>query len=179
MMKHTVWKQISKTLLLKHPRMSVYEDEVELPGGHRTSYIHIEHAADSSAVIARNKDGKILVQREYSYPPNEWLYQFPGGKIEHNETPKQAAHRELAEEAGLQGKLTKLGWYYLDNRRQSNKQYVYLAQELSDATAEADAEEDIESYWFSEAEINQMISLGTFVNSTALAAWAFYTACKL
>lgn len=173
-MKQTSWKQLSKQVLLAHPRMTVCEDIVELPDGHQTKYIYVENSGESSLIIAINPEGKILVQREYSYPPNEWLYQFPGGKIETGETPDSAANRELAEEANLQGTITQIGWYYLDNRRKSDKQYVYIAEELSDKPAAGDAEEDIESYWFSEAEIDDLIRHGQFVNYTALAAWSFY-----
>ena len=178
-MKHTQWKQLSKKVLLQHPRMTVSEDTVELPNGHQTSYIYIENGGESSLIMARDHEGKILVQREYSYPPNTWLYQFPGGKIEDHETPDDAASRELAEEADLQGSLTQIGWYFLDNRRKADKQYIYIADNLSNSSALGDIEEDIESYWFTEDEIDQLIISGKFVNFTALAAWAFYKAHKL
>ena len=60
---------------------------------------------NATAIIAIDEKGCILVQKEYSYPPNEWLYQFPGGAIEPNETPEQGALRELIEEASLTGSL--------------------------------------------------------------------------
>ena len=125
-------------------------------------------------IIPMRSDGKILLQREYSYPPNCWLYQFPGGAVEKNETPKQAAIRELAEEAKLQGSIKELGFYYTDNRRSGGKMYVFMATETKSATAQEDIEEDIESYWFSEAQINEMIKEGEIVNASALAGWALY-----
>ena len=45
-------------------------------------------------------DGKVLCMRRgvtrYAYTSHLW--EFPGGKIEHGETPEQALHRELLEE---------------------------------------------------------------------------------
>jgi hypothetical protein len=34
------WKQLSSTLLLKHERMDIVEDEVELPNGKTSRYIY-------------------------------------------------------------------------------------------------------------------------------------------
>ena len=177
-MKQSIWKRLSRTTLLTHPRLTVYEDEVLLPDGHKTHYIHFSGTAGSATIIAQNSQGKILLQREYSYPPNEWLYQFPGGKVEDGEDPSLAIVRELAEEAGMGGEVTQIGWFYTDNRRKSDKFYVFVATNLVLANGTKDPEEDIEDYWVTEAEIDEMVRNGTLVNYSALAAWALYKAHK-
>ncbi|MFJ5160491.1 8-oxo-dGTP diphosphatase MutT [Pantoea sp. NPDC088449] len=52
--------------------------------------------------IIRNTDGQIfLAQRAASsYMANKW--EFPGGKIEQDETAEQALKRELMEETGIE-----------------------------------------------------------------------------
>lgn len=169
------WKKLSEKLLLSHPRISVYEDEVELPSGHKTHYLRFAKTPDAACILAINKDGKILLQREYSYPPNEWLYQVPGGAIEPDETPEEGATRELAEESSLKGDLKLLGWYYMDNRRKNSKFYVYLATNIAEDTSKnQDIEEELEDCWFTEQEIEEMIRNGEITTYSALAAWAFY-----
>jgi hypothetical protein len=71
------WKFISRQSLLDYPRMKIVEDSVELPDGKVTQYIR-EAPVDYSSVtiIAINHDGEILVQQEYSYPPNQVMYQL-------------------------------------------------------------------------------------------------------
>ena len=54
-----------------------------------------------------HKDGKILAtKRGYGEFINQW--EFPGGKIEPGETPKEAATREIQEELGVQIEVGRL-----------------------------------------------------------------------
>lgn len=170
------WKKLSSKKLFEHPRISVYEDDVELPSGLHTKYIHFGDMADASMVLAINDEGKFLIQKEYSYPPDEILYQLPGGAIEKGEKPLVGARRELAEEAGLEGDMELLGWFYLHNRRTAQKMYVYLATNLKPVEATKDPEEMFEDYWFSETEVDELIKSNAIRNYTALAGWAQYKA---
>src|SRR5690606_6661213 len=115
-MSHKHWKQISSKVLFEHSRITLSEDEVELPSGHKTTYLKYSSNSDAATVIAR-REGKVLMQKEYSYPPNQVLLQFPGGAVPKSEDIARGANRELMEEAGLRSeKLTKLGSYFINNR---------------------------------------------------------------
>ena len=153
-------------------------DLVELPNGEQTDYIHFGKVNDAVMVIARRADGKILLQKEYSYPPNDFLFQFPGGLLENDEEPEIGANRELQEEAGIKGNLSYLGWMYLDNRRKNQKMHFYLAENLQESTLTADAEEAFEDFWHTEAEIEELIRTNEICNYTALAGWSLYLAHK-
>lgn len=54
----------------------------------------------SSAALVRNDEGKILLLEHYFRPDKGWG--LPGGFVEHNETPEQAAIREVREESGVE-----------------------------------------------------------------------------
>ena len=49
-------------------------------------------------IIVFNNKGEILIGQRYDYPK---YYQFPQGGIDKNESPLEAAHRELKEETGI------------------------------------------------------------------------------
>lgn len=168
------WKKLSQKILLTHSRLSVYEDEVELPSGHRTHYIHFGKKKDATSIIPINDEGKILVQKELSYPINKWLYQFPGGVDEEGETSEASALRELEEEGGYTGKLEKIGKFLIDNRRREDIIHVYVATDLKPAPTNWDIEESFESYWFTPHEIESMIAGGEIVNPSMLCAWALF-----
>lgn len=56
----------------------------------------------ASGVIIRNKKGEILILKT-TYK-NHW--EIPGGVVEFNESPREAAEREVREELGLRIKVT-------------------------------------------------------------------------
>lgn len=114
------------------------------------------------------------MKMKLSYPPNEWLYQFPGGAIEVNESAREGALRELSEEADLTGELQDLGWFYPDNRRKSNKFYVFVATNLLEQTGKRDPEEELEKFWFSEDQIEKLIQASEIRNYSFLAGWSLY-----
>jgi ADP-ribose pyrophosphatase YjhB (NUDIX family) len=55
------------------------------------------------AVVAVDGDGRILLLRHVFHPDAPWG--LPGGWLERNESPGEAAMRELREETGLTGSL--------------------------------------------------------------------------
>jgi ADP-ribose pyrophosphatase len=79
--------------------MILAEDDVELPTGKTIKYLHQIYKGDGGVIIICIKHSQVLLQREYSYPVDEILYQFPGGRIEKGESYEDAAQRELAEES--------------------------------------------------------------------------------
>ena len=63
------------------------------------------------AVPQYNEKYLLLERSEENSSSGEWV--FPGGKIESNETPKEAARRELEEETGLKGEIKDAGENYI------------------------------------------------------------------
>lgn len=175
-----MWKKLSSKEIFNHPRLSLVEDEVVLPNGHQTSYLkYKEDGSCGATIIAKREDGKILLLKEYSYPPNQVLLQFPGGQVPAGENPENGANRELMEEADLMAnKLELLGSYLLNNRRSAAKMYVYLATELVEKSLKGDLEEDIESLWFTEEEVDGLIKDNQIANAHLLASWCLYKAKK-
>ena len=56
-----------------------------------------------AAVIERG--GEILIGQRKPGDWNEFKWEFPGGKVEVGETPRQALERELREELGIEAKI--------------------------------------------------------------------------
>ncbi|MFN3279823.1 MAG: (deoxy)nucleoside triphosphate pyrophosphohydrolase [Paracoccus hibiscisoli] len=54
-----------------------------------------------SAVALIDPDGRVLLAQRPEGKPMAGLWEFPGGKVEHGETPETALIRELEEELGI------------------------------------------------------------------------------
>lgn len=173
----SMWKRLKTTVLYKHPRLTLVEDDIQLPNGRVLQYLKFIDGSDGVTIICIN-DNKLLVQKEYSYPPNKVLFQFPGGKTETGETLESAAKRELIEECGIAAvSLLPLGYFYTNNRRSKDKMHVFLASEVIEVPKKGgDPEESIESQWITLKEFKEMLSSGKIDNFSMLAAWALYTA---
>jgi 8-oxo-dGTP pyrophosphatase MutT (NUDIX family) len=171
-----MWKKVNSKTIFNHPRLTLLEDEVELPNGNVVPYLTFKHDHDGVTVICINDKEEILLQQEYSYPPNATLYQFPGGKTEEGEDAETTGRRELLEESGLNaGNLVSLGQYYTNNRRTAEKMYVFLAQDATKGQKSGgDPEEDITSQWVPIAEFKKMITQGKITNFSVLAAWTLF-----
>lgn len=67
-------------------------------------------------LVVRTNNGVLLVRR--NIPPQKDLWAFPGGFINNNESPQEAAIRELKEETGLSylGELEFINLYSSSNK---------------------------------------------------------------
>lgn len=174
-----MYKRLSSKTLLTHHRITVVEDQVELPGGQTGDYIWIDQWLGAVTVIPRDENGKILVEAEYSYLPNTALLQFPGGRIEPGEEPLVAANREMTEEVGLYAnRLISLGSYLIDHRRTSALMHVFIGEELEprQSSSQDIYETDFEKHWLTVGEIDELIASGKVSNAVMLSCWAIYKA---
>jgi len=53
-----------------------------------------------AALIVRDEDNRVLICQRTKYQPLALKWEFPGGKIETGEQPRDALRRELDEELG-------------------------------------------------------------------------------
>ena len=165
---------LSSRTLFESPRLTVAEDTVELPDGKIIRYIHYPYHGHGGVIVVCRRGDNILVQQEYSYPVDEVLYQFPGGKIEAGEDVCAAAQRELAEESCIaMTNVRECGWFYADNRRTSAKLHVVYGEYAgTNHQHQPDDTEQIISEWLPIATIHHMVATGAITNYAMLAAWA-------
>ena len=77
------------------------------------------------------RDGRLLVGRRAPGSHLEGLWEFPGGKIDGEETPAVAAGRELQEETGLvAGSLQPLILIAHDYKERPVRLHVFVADDL-------------------------------------------------
>ena len=74
-------------------------DDVILPDGKSAKREIVCHPGGSSVIC--EKDGKILLVKQFRAPYKEVILEIPAGKLNPGEDPKETAIRELEEEGGM------------------------------------------------------------------------------
>ncbi len=75
-------------------------DTLEKKNGSKQDYTILLTKVDAVAILGVTKEKKYILTQEYRLPIGKTLLGCPGGRVEKEESPLQAAQREFLEETG-------------------------------------------------------------------------------
>ncbi len=129
-------------------------DRVRLPSGREVVREVVRHRG-AAVVVPVDDDGRLLLVRQFRYPPGEMLLELPAGKLDGGEGAIACAGRELQEETGMAaGDLVELGWFYTTPGFSDERIWVVLARNLkpvSGATLDPDEVQEVVRLGLAEA----------------------------
>lgn len=167
-------KQVNSTLIYKGKIIDVYKDEVICPNGHKSTRELIRHCK-ASCILAITNEGKVIIERQYRYPYNEVIYEFPAGKCDKEEDPKVTALRELEEETGYKAnEIYYLGKMYPTCAYTDEVIYLYLAKNLSKTHQHLDENEALNIFEISFEELEELIKKDLLNDAKSLCAYQFF-----
>lgn len=177
MTKLNKWQTKSSKIVYKNPWITVKEDQVINPEGKPTIYAYMRVGSGRSVFILPEveKAKFVLVkQRRYALGGKESL-EFPAGNAD-DDSPEQAAHRELQEETGYKAEELKLiGTTDPFNSVVRETQFTFLATGLTQTNEHKMAEDGISGIVIlSEQEIIEKIRSGKIMDGQCIAAWYLY-----
>jgi ADP-ribose pyrophosphatase len=144
-------------------------DKVRLPNGREATREVVDHRG-AVALVALDADGNCLLVRQYRSAVGQVLLEIPAGTLEAGEDPAVCAARELAEETGYRpGKLVELVGFYSAPGFCTEHLWLYLATDLVEQRAEADADEDIELLRAPLRECVELIRTGEIRDAKSIA----------
>jgi ADP-ribose pyrophosphatase len=127
--------------------ITVETAKTQLPNGHILELEAVRHPG-GSAVVALNEQRQVCLLKQYRCVFDQWLWELPAGKNDHNEPPMDTAQRELQEEAGVQAtQWHELGFMISSPGVFSEKVYLYLAQGLSHTGQSSEDHEVFDIHW--------------------------------
>ena len=137
-------EKISTAQVYRGDFLDVRRDQVSLPNGNTASREYIIHPG-AAMVVPLHADGSVTLVRQFRYPINQVVLEFPAGKRDAGEDFLRTAQRELAEEVGLSAAT----WQHLTTVHNAmaysdDSIGLYLAQDLSSVAQQLDEGEFLE-----------------------------------
>jgi 8-oxo-dGTP pyrophosphatase MutT (NUDIX family) len=139
------WKKLSSEVVYHNSWISVREDQVITPSGSPGIYGVVETRV-ATGVVALTDDRKVFLVGQYRYPLDVYSWEIPEGGAEIDESPLEAAKRELSEEAGV----TATDWQQLggevhvSNCYSAERALLYLARGISVGASAPDPTEELQ-----------------------------------
>jgi ADP-ribose pyrophosphatase len=153
----------SRPLLDRRPWLTVWEEDVELPGGAEIDGYLREVGRDYAMTFALLPDGTVPLVCQYKQGIAAPSFDLPAGYLDRlDEPPLDAAKRELREETGLVAETWQaLSHAVIDSNRGDTRAHLYLALDAHPAGAqELDPTEAIEISFHTPAELRAMVLTG-------------------
>ena len=149
--------------------IKVKKDDVILPNG-KSAIREVVHHSGGSAIVCE-KDGKILLVKQFRYPYGKEIYEIPAGKINDGEDFERTAIRELEEECGVKAeRVEKLFEVYPTPAYNTEVIRIYQAFGLKESQVCLDEDEFLTSEWIEKEKLKDMIKKGEINDAKTLIA---------
>lgn len=135
-------KTISKKEIYDGVVVNLSVEEVLLPNG-EVSTREIIKVKDSVGILALNKDGKVIMVKQYRKAIEKEIYEIPAGCIDDGEDALETAKRELLEETGYaEGEFSLIGEFYSSPGTSRTKQSLFFAKDVVKVSENLDLDSD-------------------------------------
>ena len=170
-------KILSRKTVFRGRVFSVTSEHVKEPNGITATREVVRHAG-SVVVLAVDDTGpepRVLLEKQYRYAANAYLWELPAGRIDQGERPLAAGKRELLEETGYRARNWKQAlFFYSSPGFLDETMSVFLARGLTSGKARPEEDECIECNLVPLSCALRMISSGEIRDGKTIASILWY-----
>jgi len=166
---------LNETDIFKGKRVHLVTQQIELPNGKETTWELIRHVG-AAAVIPVDKDGKIIMVKQYRNAADAITLEIPAGTLDSKtEDPAFCAKRELEEETGYRcEELDFLFKFYSSIGICNEVISIYVAKNLVPTKQNLDEDEFVELERYSIEELTKMIYDGRIIDNKTISSLLAY-----
>jgi 8-oxo-dGTP pyrophosphatase MutT (NUDIX family) len=144
--------------------------DVEVPGGERFWH-HVVRLHRAALMVLLDDQDRVLLLWRHRFLADRWGWEIPGGLVDDDEEPADAAMRELEEETGYRaGQVEHLVSFQPVAGSMDSEYLVFVGREPERIGDPADTSESARMEWVPVASLPRMIAAGEIWNSGSLVA---------
>lgn len=164
---------LSSKTIFDGPAFSVHSDRVREPSGVVARRDVVRHSG-SAVILAVDDNGPepcVLLERQYRYAADDYLWELPAGRVDPGEKPLAGAKKELLEETGYRAARWKQAlFFYPSPGFLDETMTVYLARGLTPGDAQPEEDESIEYHLTPLSEALEMVRTGEIRDGKTIAS---------
>lgn len=165
---HLTETRVASQELLRGHFLHAMRDTVRLPDGKQAFREYVIHPG-AVMVVAELPDGRLVLERQFRYPVQSVMVEFPAGKLDPGEDSLACAKRELLEETGYTARQwARAGVLHPVISYSTEFIDIWFARELTAGERQLDAGEFLDVFRASADELLQWCRDGRITDAKTL-----------
>ena len=165
---HLIETRVASQELLRGHFLHAMRDTVRLPDGKEAFREYVIHPG-AVMVVAELPDGRLVLERQFRYPVQAVMVEFPAGKLDPGEDSLACAQRELLEETGYTARQwARAGVLHPVISYSTEFIDIWFARELTAGERKLDAGEFLDVFSASADELLQWCRDGRITDAKTL-----------
>jgi len=165
---HLIEHRIDSQELFQGHFLHAFRDTVRLPTGGTATREYVTHPG-AVMIIPLLDDGQLLMERQYRYPMQQEMLEFPAGKLDPDEDPWLCAQRELQEETGYTARQwARAGVLHPVIAYSTEVIEIWFAKELSLGERRLDTDEFLDVFTATPTELMAACQQGRLTDAKTL-----------
>jgi len=166
--RHLREQTVSRETVFRGRLLEVRRDRIRLPDGGEATREFIVHPG-AVMIVPLLHDGRLVMERQWRYPLERVMLEFPAGKLEAGEPTLACAQRELLEETGYAAAEWALAGVLHNAIAYSNERIeIWFARGLTAGERRLDEGEFLDLELVDEAELDRLCAAGAVTDAKTL-----------
>ena len=165
---HLTETRVASQELLRGHFLHAMRDTVRLPDGKEATREYVIHPG-AVMVVAELPDGRLVLERQFRYPVQSVMVEFPAGKLDPGEESLACAQRELLEETGYTARQwARAGVLHPVIAYSTEVIEIWFAKDLSLGERQLDIDEFLDVFTATPAELMAACQQGLLTDAKTL-----------